>query len=59
MSTIPEFLVQMLEEQYHKEEIEKIIRRLFNKKKNYFPCKHVKSRNRRSFKSFRRKSNRI
>lgn len=32
---LPEFLMQMLEEQYGKENLEKIIRRLSSKKKNH------------------------
>lgn len=42
-SKSPEFLVKMLEEQYGKENAAQIIRRLSNKKKNYFPSKYLKS----------------
>lgn len=56
---LPEFLIQILEEQYGKETTAKIIRRLSSKKKNHISCQHPKSQNRRNKRNIRTKSNKI
>lgn len=56
---IPEFLTEMLKEQYGKETTLKIIRRLSRKKKNHFSSQHFKSKTRRNNTSFKPKPNKI